>query len=140
MGRPRYIILWTESLEIAKEVYKITTKERFLKGNHLRRHIRKTVISLNIEISEAFEKKNSTRKHYYLKKAIRLSEKIKDSLNCALYLGYINDAEFRTLIERLEAVLVQLKGLIHKSSAVQERICIDLNNLGQKSELRMNVR
>ncbi len=140
MGRQKHLILWAEGLNIAKKIYNITTKERFLKGNHLRRHIRKAAISLNIEISEAFEKRNSSRKYIFLKKAIRLCEKVKDSLNCALYLGYINENEFKHLTGELRSVSVQLNGFFHKSLAFQEELGVGINHFDHIDGAQMNLR
>ena len=140
MGRQKHLILWAEGLNIAKKIYNITTKERFLKGNHLRRHIRKAAISLNIEISEAFERRNSPRKHTSLKKALRLCEKVRGSLNCALYLGYINENEFKLLTGELRSVSVQLNVFIHKSPVFQEEFGVGINPFGCIDGTQMNLR
>lgn len=86
----------------------MTTKERFQKVNLLRRHSRKTVILLNVALIEAFEKKNNHRTELYLRKTIQLCDKIKKSLNCALFLGYVEEFEVASVLDDLDWLVSEI--------------------------------
>ncbi len=100
--------VWSRSLDITKRIYNMTTKERFQKVNLLRRHSRKTVILLNIALIEAFERKNSQRTELYLKKTILFCDKIRKSLNCALFLGYVDESELSQVLTNLDWLTIEI--------------------------------
>ena len=114
--------LWTRSLDITKRIYDMTTKERFQKVNLLRRHSRKTVILLNVTLMEAFERKNLQRTELYWKKTILLCDKIKKSLNCALFLGYVEDEEVAEVLHDLEWVTGEINHFLETQETAKRNM------------------
>jgi hypothetical protein len=114
--------LWTRSLDITKRIYDMTTKERFQKVNLLRRHSRKTVILLNVTLMEAFERKNFQRTELFWKKTILLCDKIKKSLNCALFLGYVEDEEVAEVLEDLEWMTCEINHFLEAQGAAKRNM------------------
>lgn len=111
-----------KSLDITKRIYDMTTKERFQKVNLLRRHSRKAVILLNVTLIEAFEKKNNHRTELYLKKTILLCDKIKKSLNCALFLGYVEDYEVSEVLNNLEWLAGEVGHFLESNEKVKGKM------------------
>ncbi len=120
--------IWSKSLEVTKRIYDMTTKERFQKVNLLRRHSRKTVILLNVALMEAFDKKNIQRTELYLRKTILLCDKIKKSLNCALFLGYVEDYELAEILVNLEWITGEISRFLESQESAGRKMAIYFEN------------
>ncbi len=93
--------IWRLSLKITKEIYDITSINRFSKDFGLRDQIRRAIVSVSSNIVEGFEKSNNNEFVRFLKIAKGSVGEVRNQLHIALAISYISNIEFKRLNEEL---------------------------------------
>lgn len=93
--------IWRLSLKITKEIYDITSINRFSRDFGLRDQIRRAVVSISSNIVEGFEKSNNNELVRYLKIAKGSVGEVRNQLHIALAINYISNSEFVKLNDEL---------------------------------------
>lgn len=94
------LIIWQKAVELAKEVYLITEREKLRTDFGLRSQIRNSAVSISSNIAEGFERR--TRKEYlnFLNIAKASAGELRSQLYVAREVGYLNDDEHVELREK----------------------------------------
>lgn len=104
--------IWKLSLTITKEIYDLTSKEKFSKDFGLRDQIRRAVVSISSNIVEGFEKSNNNEFVRYLRIAKGSIGEVRNQLYIALSVSYIDKGEFDKVNSKLISLASQIAGLI----------------------------
>lgn len=104
--------IWKLSFIITKEIYDITAKEKFSKDFGLRDQIRRAVVSISSNIVEGFEKNNNNEFVRFLKIAKGSVGETRNQLYISIAVGYISQAEFDGINEKLQDLAAQIGGFI----------------------------
>lgn len=94
------LIIWQKAVELAKEVYLITEREKLRTDFGLRSQIRNSAVSISSNIAEGFERR--TRREYlnFLNIAKASAGELRSQLYVAREVGYLNDDEHVELREK----------------------------------------
>lgn len=103
---------WKESRVFNQLIYEITNKGAFEKDFDLKRQIRRASVSVSSNIAEGFERNTDKEFVYFLYIAKASAGEIRSQLYLALDLGYIKEAVFIKLKEKIENISKMLSGLI----------------------------
>lgn len=106
------LTIWKLSLIITKEIYDLTTKEKFRRDYVLIDQIRRAIISVSSSIVEGFEKNNNNEFIRFLKISKGSLGETRNQINIALMGGYINDTEFNKINDKLLGLAKQIGGFI----------------------------
>ncbi|EKE18619.1 MAG: S23 ribosomal protein [uncultured bacterium] len=104
--------IWKLSLKITKEIYDITSKEKFSKDFGLRDQIRRAIVSVSSNVVEGFEKNNNNEFVRFLKIAKGSVGESRNQLYIALAVVYITQDEFDKINAELEDLAGQIGGFI----------------------------
>lgn len=94
------LIIWQKAVELAKEVYLITEREKLRADFGLRSQMRNSAVSISSNIAEGFERR--TRKEYLnlLNIAKASAGELRSQLYVAREVGYLNEDEHVELREK----------------------------------------
>lgn len=94
------LIIWQKAVELAKEVYLITEREKLRTDFGLRSQMRNAAVSISSNIAEGFERR--TRKEYlnFLNIAKASAGELRSQLYVAREIGYLNANEHDELREK----------------------------------------
>lgn len=94
------LVIWQKAVELAKDVYLITEREKLRTDFGLRSQIRNSAVSISSNIAEGFERR--TRKEYlnFLNIAKASAGELRSQLYVAREVGYLNDDEHVELREK----------------------------------------
>jgi four helix bundle protein len=94
------LIIWQKAVELAKEVYLITEREKLRTDFGLRSQMRNAAVSISSNIAEGFERR--TRKEYlnFLNIAKASAGELRSQLYVAREVGYLNADEHVELREK----------------------------------------
>jgi four helix bundle protein len=106
------LLIWKLSLKITKEIYDITSKEKFAKDFGLRDQIRRAIVSVSSNVVEGFEKNNNNEFIRFLKIAKGSVGESRNQLYIALVVVYISQEEFDKINAELEDLARQIGGFI----------------------------
>jgi four helix bundle protein len=104
--------IWKLSLKITKEIYDLTSKNKFSKDFCLRDQIRKAIISVSSNIVEGYEKNNNNEFIRFLKISKGSVGEVRNQLYIALTVGHITKEEFEKVNKNLENLASQIGGFI----------------------------
>jgi four helix bundle protein len=102
--------IWRLSIDLTKEIYKITGKEDFSRDFSLKDQIRRAVVSISSNIVEGFEKNNNNELTRFLRISKGSAGEVRNQLYVALEIGYIEKSEF----ENLNSSFIELASQIGK--------------------------
>ena len=103
--------VWQASRELAREVYVLNEDSRLGKDRSLSDQIRRAAISVMANIAEGFERESSKEFMQFLNYSLASAAELKSHLYLSLDIHYITDREFQQIVDRLDSVARQIKGL-----------------------------
>jgi four helix bundle protein len=104
--------IWKTSIDLTKEIYRLTGKNEFAKDFNLKDQLRRAIISISSNIVEGFEKNNNNEFIRFLKIAKGSVGEARNQLYIALIIGYISEEEFNKINEKLEGLSRQVGSFI----------------------------
>ena len=113
MGNFKELRVWHEALNLAEDIYRLTSDEPFSKDFGLRNQIQKAVVSIASNISEGDERGSIMESVYFLNVAKASAAEVLTQLIIAYRIGYVDDESFIGLeddIEKIRAGLINLIG------------------------------
>jgi four helix bundle protein len=100
--------VWQLSFSLTKDIYNLTTNNKFNKDYSLKDQIRRAAISISSNISEGFERNNVNEFIRYLKIAKGSCGEARNQLHISASIDYVSQKEF----ERLNSLLLNLSSQI----------------------------
>lgn len=104
--------IWRDSLTITKELYDVTSEQRFSRDFALRDQLRRAIVSVSSNIVEGFEKSNNNEFIRYLKIAKGSSGEVKNQVYVAHAVGYIDKERLDDLLSKLNNLSSKIASLI----------------------------
>lgn len=104
--------IWKLSLNITKDIYDLTTTEKFRKDWDLVSQIRRAVISISSNIVEGFEKSNNNEFVRFLKISKGSIGEVRNQLEIAFIVGHIKIDEKNIIDQKLIMLSVKIGALI----------------------------
>jgi four helix bundle protein len=104
--------IWKQALKLTKDIYDLTSKEKFNKDFRLRDQIRGAIISVSSNIVEGFEKNNNNEFIRFLKIAKGSVGETRNQLFIAFAVDYITQTEFNKANSEFEDLAKQIGGFI----------------------------
>ena len=98
------LITWQKARILTTDVYRITCQGDFAKDFGLRDQIQRASLSTMSNIAEGFERGGRGEFHQFLKIAKASCAEVRSQLYIALDIGYLNEAEFKKLMNQAEEV------------------------------------
>jgi four helix bundle protein len=105
------IIAWQKARELNREIYRWSKDGAIAKDYGLRDQIRRSSVSIMANIAEGFERGRQTEFHQYLSTAKASCAETRSHLYVAHDAGYLDQAEFKALMEKAEEVGRVIGGL-----------------------------
>jgi len=105
--------IWKLGIDIAVEIYKLTSKNNFSKDFGLRDQIRRAAISISSNIAEGFEMTNNNDLVKFLRIAKGSAGETRSQLYLALKLEYVNYDKYEKLKEELEILSAKIGKFIN---------------------------
>ena len=118
------IAAWQKGRELVSEIYRLTRKGAFNKDWGLKDQIQRAVVSICSNIAEGFERSGNKEFTNFLWIAKGSVGEVASQLYHARDCGYVDDAEFDSLQEKLKLISAMLYNLIKsmkKSGVTGER-------------------
>jgi len=107
------IISWQKARVLCKEIYILSSNDKFAKDFGLRDQIRRSAVSIMANIAEGYERKSDGD----FKRLLNISKgslaEVKSHLYIALDLEYISDDKFKKLASDIDEINKTLYGLIN---------------------------
>jgi four helix bundle protein len=117
MGNFRELQVWQESIKLCKEVYKVTSSEKYSKDFELRGQTRKSAVSVPSNIAEGDESGTIKQSIRYFNIAKGSCAELLTQLIIAFEIGYIiNKVDFKRLEEKCNKISAMLFNLIKARS------------------------
>ena len=116
MGNFRKLKVWQESIELCKEVYVITSNEKYSKDFELRGHTRKSSVSVSSNIAEGEESGSNKQSICYFNIAKGSCAELLTQLIISNLINYINTDEFK----KLEEKYIKISSMLYKLIEVRK--------------------
>lgn len=107
------IVSWQKARVLCKEVYLLSSTEKFSKDFGLRDQTRRSAISVMANIAEGYERKSDGDFKRFLNISKGSLAEVKSHLYIALDLEYISEEKFNELTSDIEEINKTLYGLIN---------------------------
>lgn len=104
--------IWKLALLITKQIYDLSAKKDFSRDFGLSNQIRRAVVSISSNIVEGFEKSNNNEFVRYLRISKGSVGEVRNQLEIAKTVGYINEKELEDIDKRLIELAAQIGGFI----------------------------
>ena len=91
------LIVWQKAHELAIEVYRITSQERFCRDFGLRDQIQRAAVSVMSNIAEGFERYSRLEFRQFLSVARGSVAEVRSQLHLARSLKYVTGEDFETI-------------------------------------------
>ena len=106
------LICWQKSRLVIKEVYRITSVERFAKDNVLKDQLRRCALSVLLNIAEGFGRRTHKEFKHFLFISHGSIAEAQSCLYVAFDLGYLNEEAFKDLYHKCTEISKIISGLI----------------------------
>ncbi|MBN1869030.1 MAG: four helix bundle protein [Candidatus Omnitrophica bacterium] len=103
---------WKKARELTQSIYKVSSKDKFMKDWTLRDQIRRASISIMSNIAEGFDSGFTSEFARFLNISRRSASEVQSQLYVALDQLYISTAEFNDLYGETEEVRKMITGFI----------------------------
>ena len=110
---------WQAGRELVKKVYGISGRERFERDHALKDQVRRSSISICLNIAEGFERDGRGEFIQFLSMSKGSSGELRSQLYHALDLGYITQAQFEELRKQALSISAMLAKFIGYLRATQ---------------------
>jgi len=107
------IISWQKARVLCKEIYMLSSNDKFAKDFGLRDQIRRSGVSVMTNIAEGYERKSDGDFKRFLNISKGSLAEVKSHLYIALDLEYISDEKFKKLALDIDEINKTLYGLIN---------------------------
>ncbi|MBA2610407.1 MAG: four helix bundle protein [Bacteroidetes bacterium] len=107
------IISWQKARVLCKEIYVLSSNNKFAKDFGLRDQIRRSAVSVMANIAEGYERKSDGDFKRFLNISKGSLAEVKSHLYIALDLEYITDDKFKKLASEIDEINKTLYGLIN---------------------------
>ncbi len=107
------IISWQKARVLCKEIYILSSNDKFAKDFGLRDQIRRSAVSIMADIAEGYERKSDGDFKRFLNISKGSLAEVKSHLYIALDLEYISDDKFKKLASDIDEINKTLYGLIN---------------------------
>lgn len=104
--------IWKLSLKVTKQIYILTSNEKFSKDFSFRDQIRRATLSISSNIVEGFEKNNNNEFIRYLKIVKGSIGEVKNQLIVALEIGHLNRSEYDSVFSNVDILARQSASFI----------------------------
>jgi four helix bundle protein len=108
----RELKVWHEAKQLAVQIYKITTNEKFSRDYGLRDQVRRASVSIASNIAEGYERESNKDFIRYLFIAKGSLSELMTQLEIALEIGYINNKVFAKIEDKCQKINAMLINLI----------------------------
>jgi four helix bundle protein len=98
------LIAWQKARSLAKAIYEVTQRGKFVKDYGLSSQIQRASVSIMSNIAEGYERGNPGDFYRFLCIAKAFCAEVRSQLYLALDIGYIEQVEFSDLMRRAEEV------------------------------------
>ncbi len=102
---------WQKARVLTREIYLVSGKNEFGKDFDLRRQIRRSSISIMVNIAEGQGRRTDKDFANFLNMALGSVAETKSHMYLALDLGYVEESEFSGLYEKLDEIGRMIFGL-----------------------------
>jgi four helix bundle protein len=106
------IVSWQKARVLCKEIYILSSNDKFAKDFGLRDQIRRSAVSIIANIAEGYERKSDGDFKRFLNISKGSLAEVKSHLYIALDLEYISDDKFKKLASDIDEINKTLYGLI----------------------------
>lgn len=117
MGNYKELEIWKESVEIAVNIYKITSEGSIQKDFGLRDQLRRASVSVASNIAEGEGSGTDKMSIRYLYIARGSIAEVETQLIIAIAIGYLDKDSLQKLFRKLDKTSRQIQNLIHYRSA-----------------------
>jgi len=100
--------IWKRSIEITKNIYELTSENKFIKDYGLQNQIRRAIVSISSNIVEGFERNNNNEFIRFLKIAKGSCGETRNQLYIALKIDYIKQNIFNEMNDKLISLSNQM--------------------------------
>jgi four helix bundle protein len=107
------IVSWQKARVLCKEIYILSSNDKFAKDFGLRDQIRRSAVSIIANIAEGYERKSDGDFKRFLNISKGSLAEVKSHLYIALDLEYISDDKFKKLASDIDEINKTLYGLIN---------------------------
>jgi four helix bundle protein len=107
------IVSWQKARVLCKEIYILSSNDKFAKDFGLRDQIRRSAVSIMANIAEGYERKSDGDFKRFLNISKGSLAEVKSHLYIALDLEYISDDKFKKLASDIDEINKTLYGLIN---------------------------
>jgi four helix bundle protein len=107
------IVSWQKARVLCKEIYILSSNDKFAKDFGLRDQIRRSAVSIMANIAEGYERKSDGDFKRFLNILKGSLAEVKSHLYIALDLEYISDDKFKKLASDIDEINKTLYGLIN---------------------------
>jgi four helix bundle protein len=111
------LIAWQKARELTKNIYLLTSMERFSRDFGLRDQIQRAAVSIMSNIAEGFARGGRAEFHQFLVVAKGSCSELRSQLYVAKDVGYITDAKFDSLMaetDELQRIIGGLRSAVQK--------------------------
>jgi len=103
---------WQEARELVKQLYSLSSSEKFSRDFGLRDQVRRASVSIMANIAEGYERGGSGEFIQFLSIAKSSAAEVKSHLYVALDQEYVGEQRFNELMNRVEITARKLSKLI----------------------------
>ena len=88
------LLVWQKGIELVKQIYILTSQEKFRNDFALRDQIRRAAISISTNIAEGFERSSRKEYLYFLNIAKGSAGEVRSLLRVTIEIGYIDPSTY----------------------------------------------
>jgi four helix bundle protein len=114
------LIAWQKARNLTKAIYQVSRTGAFATDTGLRNQIQRAAVSIMSNLAEGFERNRSAEFHQFLSTAKSSCAELRSQLYVAADVGYLNAAQFETLLAQAEEVGRIVGGL--RASVAKQRL------------------
>ncbi|MFH0947470.1 MAG: four helix bundle protein [Elusimicrobiota bacterium] len=104
--------VWKDAKNLATEIYKLTSNEKFKKDFGLREQIQRSSVSTLSNIAEGYERNNNKEFIKFLVYAKGSAGEVRAQLHLAYSIGYVSESDFKSVYEKVVDISQQLSNFI----------------------------
>jgi four helix bundle protein len=93
---------WQRAREVTKEIYRVTSEEKYSRDFGLKDQTRRAAVSIMANIAEGFGRKTNKDFAHFLTQSHGSAAEVQSHLYVALDLGYIDEKNFSDIYEKLD--------------------------------------
>ncbi|MEN0046078.1 MAG: four helix bundle protein [Bacteroidota bacterium] len=112
MGNFKNLRVWSDAVDLATGIYKLTAREPFSKDFGLSSQIQRAAVSIASNIAEGDERNSNKEAIHFFHIAKGSAAEVITQLNIAYRIGYLKEDTFKRTEDFTEKIRASLKNLI----------------------------